>query len=173
MLDTRNRYETEIGQFKGAVIPPIDTFREFPAYLQQSQFDKSKPFLIYCTGGIRCEKAALEMKRQGFDKVYQLDGGILRYFETSQAKAWEGECFVFDYRVAVDKQLQPTSNYKFCPHCGQPGKEHIACTRCDTPAQVCHHCLAREAARASCSKNCAYHLRLKPGAKGKPSLARR
>ena len=175
VLDTRNTYETEIGHFEGAILPPIETFSEFPKYLASSQLPKDKTYLIYCTGGIRCEKAALEMKRQGFEEVYQLDGGILKYLQDAPAaQGWRGECFVFDYRVAVDQNLAPSQRYRLCPHCGQPADEVIDCRRCDVSAKVCKKCLERDpVVYRSCSKNCAYHLKLNPLARGKHSFLSR
>ena len=168
-LDTRNRYETRIGKFAGAAELPIDEFRDFGAALAKSDLPRDKTYLIYCTGGIRCEKAAGEMRRQGFSDVRQLDGGILRYLEARPEKsAFEGECFVFDRRVAVDGGLQPTSRWCQCPHCGQPAAraEAIACRRCGSPATVCADCLATED-QQTCSRNCAHHWRLTPGKRGR------
>lgn len=160
VLDTRNTYETEIGKFKGAVTPDIEEFREFGPYLQRSDLPKDKKYLIYCTGGIRCEKAILEMHRQGYQKVHQLDGGILKYLEQRPNAEFEGECFVFDYRVAVDQELQPTQSYKFCPHCGQPAKVKLNCSYCGDEATVCQRCLDKAPEYQTCSKNCAHHKKL-------------
>lgn len=104
VLDTRNDYEVAIGKFKNAVDPNIKTFRDFPEYIQKNLLDKKKTKLAtYCTGGIRCEKSTAYFKSLGFDEVYQLDGGILNYIDSMPAEesCWEGECFVFDDRVAV------------------------------------------------------------------------
>lgn len=166
VLDTRNWYETQIGKFKNALDPKIEEFSEFPAYLEKSGIPKDKKVLIYCTGGIRCEKAILEMHRQGFNQTYQLDGGILAYLEKFPNAQFEGECFVFDHRVAVDQALSPTQNYGMCPHCGQPSGQKISCARCETEAYVCQLCLEKEAKYSTCSKNCAYHYALNPTKKG-------
>jgi len=107
LLDTRNDYEIEIGTFKNAVALGIDHFRQFPEATSSMDDEvKKKPVVMFCTGGIRCEKAGPLMEQQGFEEVYQLDGGILRYFEEVGGEHYEGECFVFDQRVAVDADLQ-------------------------------------------------------------------
>jgi UPF0176 protein len=156
ILDTRNDYEVEIGKFRGARDFALKEFSEFPEAVRSSGIAKDKPVLMYCTGGIRCEKAMLEMRSQGFTNVHQLEGGILNYIEKFPEAAFEGECFVFDYRVAVDQDLQPTVKYKLCPHCGQPANKPITCAKCGTGAIVCHHCENEFA--VTCSKNCAHHM---------------
>lgn len=170
VLDTRNWYETKIGKFAGAIDPNIEEFREFSDFLDKSDLPKDKKILIYCTGGIRCEKAIVEMENKGFTNVYQLDGGILNYLAKFPNQKFEGECFVFDHRVAVDQYLNPTKQYKMCPHCGQPADQKIQCRRCETEAVVCIDCLDKEEARRTCSKNCAHHYRLAPGKKGRPQF---
>ncbi len=168
VLDTRNWYETRMGKFRSAVDPGIDEFHEFPEFLKNSGLAKDQRVLIYCTGGIRCEKAILEMDRQGFTDVAQLDGGILAYLEKFPDTAFEGDCFVFDHRVALNQKLEPSGRYGLCPHCGQPAEITIHCARCDSPALVCAACHEKENARRTCSKNCAHHARLTPGKKGRP-----
>jgi len=112
LMDTRNAFEVDMGTFEGAVRFDIERFSEFPAALEKLLHDegdiKDKTVVSFCTGGIRCEKAALFMQELDVPHVYQLDGGILRYFEDAGGAHWDGECFVFDERVAVDTQLQPT-----------------------------------------------------------------
>lgn len=220
-LDTRNDYEVEIGKFKNAINPRIDEFREFPERLKTLDIPRDKTVLIYCTGGIRCEKAILEMKRQGYEKVYQLEGGILNYLEymrelsaarpsvqtqaadaaneavrdlasddqartaadnasteagtahdgrtrvlpASSESLWEGECFVFDRRVAVGPDLSPTTRYALCPHCGQAASRKLECLRCDNTFRVCVKC-ADVPERQTCSKNCYHHYQVRPGKKG-------
>jgi len=158
IVDTRNDYETEIGIFKGALDPKIKKFSEFQSYIEQGHLPRDKKLLLYCTGGIRCEKAVPEVKRLGYENVYQLEGGILRYLEEYPEGYFEGECFVFDHRVAVDAQLQPTAIYKLCPHCGNPAKEKVSCKNCGKESVVCQTCMEHED-KKSCSKNCAYHIR--------------
>lgn len=110
MLDTRNAYETGIGAFTDAVDYQLASFTGFPEAIaaDRARYD-DKTVVSYCTGGIRCEKAALHMQDLGMPRVYQLDGGILKYLEQTDGAHWRGECFVFDGRGAVDSQLQPSS----------------------------------------------------------------
>ena len=119
IIDTRNDYEFKVGHFQNATNPDIKTFREFKKYIEERKEElQNKKVAIYCTGGIRCEKAGPLMQKYGID-TYQLKGGILKYFEDTPASQWNGECFVFDYRVSVDKQLQPGSN-ELCFGCNMP-----------------------------------------------------
>ena len=105
ILDVRNKYETEIGTFKNSIIPKMNNLTEFPHFVDKELSEtKKKKIAMFCTGGIRCEIASSFMMNEGFEEVYQLDGGILRYLKDVQEEnLWEGECFVFDERVTVDK----------------------------------------------------------------------
>ena len=106
LLDTRNDYEVKLGTFKNAVTLGIDHFRSFPTAIRQLPAElKQQPIVMFCTGGIRCEKAGPYMEREGFEQVFQLDGGILKYFEDCGGEHYSGECFVFDKRVGVDSGL--------------------------------------------------------------------
>lgn len=177
IIDTRNAYESSIGTFKNAVTPDIEEFAEFPEWLEKSGADKSKPTYIFCTGGIRCEKAILAMEEKGFEKVYQLDGGILNYIEkfpasetaAPEGSMWNGECFVFDHRIAVDGDGRASKKFSACPHCGQPAEHQIFCVRCESPGVLCDDCFTEQSkeAKCTCSKNCAHHWRVRPGVKGK------
>jgi len=122
LIDTRNDYEYGIGTFRGAIDPHTQSFRDFPAYVR-SHLDpeKHKKVAMFCTGGIRCEKASAFMLEEGFAEVYHLQGGILKYLEevSPQESTWEGECFVFDNRVAVDHKLQK-GQYDQCCGCRHP-----------------------------------------------------
>jgi len=122
LIDTRNDYEVKIGAFKGAVNPETATFREFTEYARE-QLDptKHKKIAMYCTGGIRCEKSTAYLKEQGFEDVYHLQGGILKYLEEIPAaqSEWQGECFVFDNRVAVNHDLEK-GQYDQCYACRYP-----------------------------------------------------
>ena len=122
LIDTRNDYEVDIGTFKGAIDPKTTTFREFPEYVAQ-HFDKTKhkKVAMFCTGGIRCEKASSFMLDQGFEEVFHLQGGILKYLETvpEAESMWEGECFVFDQRVAVKHNLA-VGDFGQCYACRHP-----------------------------------------------------
>jgi predicted sulfurtransferase len=120
LLDTRNTYEVKLGTFAGAVTLPIRHFRKFPAAVDGLPEElKQAPVVSFCTGGIRCEKAAPYLERAGFREVYQLEGGILKYFEECGGAHWEGECFVFDKRVGVDPALQETGS-QLCFACQEP-----------------------------------------------------
>ena len=107
ILDTRNRWEVEQGSFDNALDPGVDSFGQFPAALEQYADLKDTPIVTFCTGGIRCEKAAPLMKKAGFNKVWQLEGGILRYFEEVGGAHWHGNCVVFDDRGALKPDLSP------------------------------------------------------------------
>jgi UPF0176 protein len=159
IIDVRNRYETALGKFRGAIDPETDIFTEFPEFVERNNLPKDKEILMYCTGGIRCEKALGFMNAKGF-KVRQLAGGILKYIEEFPNGAFEGECFVFDHRVAVDQDLNPSQRYMLCVHCGNPAEERLACDNCGKSQAVCAGCRAIPE-RHACSKNCAYHLRRK------------
>ena len=142
LVDTRNEYEIEIGTFQNAVNPKTTTFREFPDYVKANLDNtKHKKVAMFCTGGIRCEKSTAYMKEQGFDEVYHLEGGILKYLEDvpKEDTMWEGECFVFDGRVAVDHDLNK-GQYDQCFACRMPiteqekESEHyvrgVSCPKC-------------------------------------------
>lgn len=125
LIDTRNDYEVAVGTFKNAINPKTESFREFPDYVKTHlDPNKHKKVAMFCTGGIRCEKSTAYLKQEGFDQVYHLKGGILKYLEDISEKetSWEGECFVFDDRVTVDHQLQPGS-YDQCNACRLPISE--------------------------------------------------
>lgn len=121
LIDTRNGYEVDIGTFKHAKDPKTTTFREFPDYVKKLDPAKNKKVAMFCTGGIRCEKASSYMLSQGFENVYHLEGGILKYLENIPEKEslWEGECFVFDQRVAVKHGLN-VGEYDQCYACRHP-----------------------------------------------------
>ncbi|RME57320.1 MAG: hypothetical protein D6780_08640, partial [Candidatus Dadabacteria bacterium] len=158
LIDVRNWYETEVGKFKGAIDPLTRTFSQFKDFVNSSIFkDKTKPVLMYCTGGIRCEKAYLYLKKQGFKEVWQLEGGILNYFKECNGKYFQGECFVFDHRVALNPSLNPSSVFKLCPHCGDPAQTAIVCKVCSKTAVICESCYLK-LKHPLCSKNCANKL---------------
>ncbi len=125
VIDTRNDYEVRIGTFKNAIDPQTQSFRQFPNYVQ-AHYDpgKHKKVAMFCTGGIRCEKASAYMKKLGFEEVYHLKGGILKYLEEVPAEQslWQGECFVFDQRVSVKHGLE-IGDYVLCPSCRHPISE--------------------------------------------------
>ena len=120
VLDTRNEYETRVGLFENAVDLQLDTFRDFPNAIEQLPDEyKDKKIVMYCTGGIRCEKASAVMLKAGFSDVKQLEGGVLDYFKETGGKYWNGDCFVFDDRVALDTDLKETE-YIYCYICREP-----------------------------------------------------
>ena len=142
LVDTRNDYEVDIGTFKNAVNPNTETFREFPQYVEDNlDPTKHKKVAMFCTGGIRCEKSTAYMKEQGFEEVYHLEGGILKYLEEvpEEESMWEGDCYVFDGRVAVNHQLEK-SGYDVCNACRLPITEEdkqsadfekgVSCPKC-------------------------------------------
>src|SRR6056300_840183 len=121
VIDTRNKYETKIGSFQNALDPETSSFREFPDWVKKfknSEDNTNKKIAMFCTGGIRCEKASSLMKEEGFEDVYHLQGGILKYLETvdKENSLWNGECFVFDQRVCLTDELE-VGSYKMCFAC--------------------------------------------------------
>ena len=120
VLDTRNEYETRVGKFENAIDLNLDTFRDFPKAIESLPEEyKDKQIVMYCTGGIRCEKASAVMLKAGFADVKQLEGGVLDYFKETGGAYWEGDCFVFDERVALDTELNET-DYIYCYICREP-----------------------------------------------------
>ena len=120
VLDTRNEYETRVGLFENAIDLQLDTFRDFPSAIETLPEEyKDKQIVMYCTGGIRCEKASAVMLKAGFSDVKQLEGGVLDYFKETGGAYWNGDCFVFDERVALDKELNETE-YIYCYICREP-----------------------------------------------------
>lgn len=149
VIDTRNSYEVAVGSFAGAIDPGTASFREFPTWVERElrplvAARQPKAIALFCTGGIRCEKATGYLLQQGFEAVHHLQGGILRYLEEMPEthSSWQGECFVFDQRVTVNHQLEPGS-YSLCFACGLP----LAPAELAHPAYregvSCHHCIAR------------------------------
>ena len=142
VIDTRNQYEIDIGTFQTAQNPQIQSFRQFPDYVR-THLDpsKQKKVALFCTGGIRCEKASSFMLNQGFEAIYHLKGGILKYLEeVPEAESlWQGECFVFDQRVAVRHCLQPGA-YELCRSCGHPISEADKALPQFEEGISCHHC---------------------------------
>jgi UPF0176 protein len=142
LIDTRNHYEIEVGSFPGSIDPGNDSFRQFPDFARElAETSKDRPLAMFCTGGIRCEKATALMLELGFDEVYHLQGGILNYLQQVPAdeNRWDGECFVFDTRVAVDRDLAE-GGYVQCHACRRPlsdadiqsvdYREGVSCPKC-------------------------------------------
>ncbi|MDB2330169.1 rhodanese-related sulfurtransferase [Alteromonas sp.] len=142
VIDTRNDYEIEIGTFKHAIDPKTKTFREFPEYVANAlDTTKNKKVAMFCTGGIRCEKSTAYLKEQGFEEVYHLEGGILQYLEDvpKDESLWEGDCFVFDNRVAVNHDLEK-SKYDQCYACRLPITVEDKKSDVYEPGVSCPHC---------------------------------
>ena len=150
ILDTRNDYELRVGTFENAIDLDIKTFRDFPKASQNLKQNKSTPVVMFCTGGIRCEKASVVLEKQGWEDVYQIKGGVLGYFKETGGAHWNGDCFVFDQRVALDTNLEETETVN-CYKCRQPlsiieqeSEEYIldvSCPYCiskELDQQICH-----------------------------------
>ena len=153
VLDTRNNYESEVGKFKNAITPDIDTFREFPKVLKSLEDKKEKKIITYCTGGIRCEKATSYMIKKGFKNVYQLQDGIINFCQQYPNTLWEGKCFVFDQRLLshVDPETNPITK---CIHCNEKCDRYQNCKNptCDDFIVLCENC--GEAFNGCCSEKC-------------------
>ena len=156
VIDTRNHYEVALGTFEGALNPGTESFREFPAWVEQKlrplvEQRRPKAIAMFCTGGIRCEKSTAYLQQQGFEGVHHLQGGILGYLEAGpkQDSSWRGECYVFDQRVSVTQRLQPGS-HRLCHACGLPLSEADRQHPAYREGVSCHHCIERfsEADRA-------------------------
>ena len=142
VIDTRNGYEVDIGSFKGSINPNTETFREFPKYIDKKLTpNKDKKIAMFCTGGIRCEKATSLMLEKGFNNVYHLQGGILKYLEEvpKEESLWEGECFVFDQRVAVTHNLLE-GDYDQCYACRHPLSPNEIKSSEYSPGVSCPYC---------------------------------
>ena len=142
LVDTRNDYEISIGTFENAVDPKTTNFREFPAYVKENlDPEKHKKVAMFCTGGIRCEKSTAYLKEQGFDEVYHLEGGVLKYLEEvpEEETMWKGECFVFDNRVSVNHQLEK-GHYDQCHGCRLPITEEDKKSEQYIEGICCPHC---------------------------------
>jgi UPF0176 protein len=163
VVDTRNDYEVAIGTFQGAIDPHIRTFGELPAWVDQAEAlqargGKKPKVAMFCTGGIRCEKSTALMRAKGYDEVYHLDGGILKYLETipPEQSLWAGTCFVFDERVSVDHGVVP-GTHKLCRGCRMPLEEGalesplyetgVSCPRCHATTSDTQKARARERQR--------------------------
>lgn len=143
LIDTRNEYEVQIGTFKNAVNPHTTTFREFPDYARANLDPaRNRKVAMFCTGGIRCEKSTAYLKSMGFDEVYHLEGGILKYFEDvpEEESMWQGECFVFDNRVTVNHQLE-RGHYDQCHACRMPIDDNDKASNAYVAGVSCPHCI--------------------------------
>lgn len=139
VVDTRNFYEFGIGTFEGAIDPKTETFRDFPAFVSGSLDPaRDRKVAMFCTGGIRCEKATAYMRSQGFENVYHLEGGILKYLEVvpKEQSLWRGECFIFDERIALEHGVTP-GDYAQCPRCGYPVRRAAGETNAGSVCAAC------------------------------------
>jgi len=141
VLDTRNEYETRVGAFENSIDLQLDTFRDFPSAIQTLPDEyKDKQIVMYCTGGIRCEKASAVMMKAGFSDVRQLEGGVLDYFKETGGAYWNGDCFVFDERVALDKELNETE-YVYCYICREPLSAEETASKNFKINEYCPYCI--------------------------------
>ena len=143
IIDTRNDYEVSIGSFKNAINPKTKSFREFPKFIEKLNIKKNQPIAMFCTGGIRCEKASSYLLKNGFKDISQLDGGILNYLEvkkSDKSASWKGECFVFDNRVAVNNKLDKGS-YEQCYGCRQPITKQDMKLKSYKKGATCKYCI--------------------------------
>ena len=141
ILDARNDYELRVGTFDNAIDLDIKSFRDFPAAIRGlSKEDKNKPLVMFCTGGIRCEKASVVMENEGWNNVYQIKGGILGYFKETGGAHWNGDCFVFDQRVALDKNLKETDT-EMCFACREPLDENDLNSEDYLIEEYCPYCI--------------------------------
>ena len=152
IVDARNNYESKIGRFKNAVTPDIETFREFKTLVKQLEGFKNKKVVLYCTGGVRCEKASALLINEGFKDVNQVDGGIINYIQQYPGIHFEGRCFVFDDRSSIE--TGDSKDITICERCHEPCGEYINCfnIRCDKLFVCCREC--REKFYSTCSKEC-------------------
>ena len=145
VIDTRNNYEVDIGTFKNSINPKTKSFREFPKYIEKQQIKKDQPIAMFCTGGIRCEKASSYLLQNGYKNVCQLDGGIINYLEFKKNKkksSWTGECFVFDNRVSINNKLQK-GVYDQCFGCRNPISEYDKKLKSYRKGVSCRYCISK------------------------------
>lgn len=157
ILDTRNDYEFEVGRFKGSVNPDIKTFREFPEFVEKFKENKKKKIYMFCTGGIRCEKAGRYMEQEGFEDVHQLHGGIINFKQKIPDKGWEGKCFVFDKRL-VTKDSDGEDVISKCISCNETSDLQRNCKNvaCDALVVQCAKC--QEELHGCCRKECMHEF---------------
>lgn len=163
VLDVRSDYEFSVGRFKNAVTLPIENFRDFPAKVEElKEKYKDKKILTYCTGGIKCEKASAFLLDQGFENVYQLHGGIIKYGHEAKGEDFEGKCYVFDNRLTVDvNQVNPTVISK-CYVCQTPSDRMVNCANpeCNIHVAICESC--GDKMQGACSDECKSHPEVRP-----------
>jgi UPF0176 protein len=162
VVDVRSDYEYNLGRFKNAVTLDIENFREFPERIDQLEQYKNKKILTYCTGGIKCEKASAFLLEQGFENVYQLHGGIIKYGLEAGGEDFEGKCYVFDGRIAVDVNNVNPTVIAHCIGCGQPDERMVNCANphCNAHVVLCTSCA--EKLDGACSETCQQHPDKRP-----------
>lgn len=154
LIDVRNDYESAIGHFENAVLPPLENFYDFPEWLEQNPVEKDKKVLMYCTGGIRCEKFSVLMKQKGYKNVFQLEGGILNYTEAEGGAHFKGKCFVFDDRMAVPVDPSETEPIGRCEISGVPCDTYINCANMECNKLFLCDRKAAIAMDGCCSEKC-------------------
>ncbi|MGJ1268881.1 rhodanese-related sulfurtransferase [Sphingobacterium spiritivorum] len=162
ILDVRSNYEHSVGRFKNAITLDIENFREFPEKIKELEKYKDKKILTYCTGGIKCEKASALLLKEGFEDVYQLHGGIIKYGKEAGGKDFEGKCYVFDNRLTVDvNEVNPTI-VSTCKNCGKTTPKMINCANpeCNEHFTQCDECGWE--LEGCCSAECKEHPRKRP-----------
>lgn len=165
LLDVRNNYESAVGHFEGAICPDLESFREFPQFAKElkKKFDPKKTtVLMFCTGGIRCEYFAPLMKQEGFEKVYQLKGGVIRYGLEQGNHLWHGKLFVFDDRLVVDIAQQKNQDISHCHFCKKPTSTYYNCANmdCNELFLACRGCAQAHA--GCCTDKCQKEGRTRP-----------
>jgi UPF0176 protein len=162
IVDVRSDYEYNLGRFKNAVTLDMENFRDFPERVEKLREFKDKKILTYCTGGVKCEKASAYLLEQGFENVYQLHGGIIKYGIEAGGEDFEGQCYVFDNRVAVDvNRVNPTVISR-CHNCQQPSERLVNCANphCNAHLPLCESCAVE--LQGACSPACAAHPDKRP-----------
>lgn len=162
ILDVRSNYEHAIGKFKDAVTLDIENFRDFPEKVEELKKFKDKKIVTYCTGGIKCEKASAFLLEQGFEDVYQLHGGIIKYGLEAEGEDFEGKCYVFDNRIAVDVNKVNPSVVSLCHLCGTPSDRMVNCANsvCNLHVPICEECGWKM--DGACSEECKAHPEKRP-----------
>ncbi len=148
IIDARNNYESKIGKFKNAITPNIEKFNEFPKIVPEIKKYKDKKIVLYCTGGIRCEKATAYLKQNGFDKVYHVKDGIIKFLEEKPNTYWEGANFVFDDRMSVSTGQALTN----CERCNKTSDIYVNCNYCNKKTIMCRDCQVKT--HKTCSVEC-------------------
>lgn len=166
LLDVRNDYEWKIGHFEGSELPRLEMFRQFPSYakkLREERDPEKTKVMMYCTGGIRCELYSAMLKKEGFQNVFQLEGGVIKYGLEEGSKHWKGKLFVFDDRLAVPiSEEEPAESISFCHHCKQPSDAYYNCANMDCNELFLCCLTCAEKFLGCCSEECRTAPRVRP-----------